>query len=308
MMDAGRHPNIELLSYSEVEEVSGYVGNFKVKVRKKARYVDEDKCTGCGLCVPSCAEGAIQIIDGKARLVSEKFCDGLGACLGECPEGALQVIEREAEEFDEVAVKAYLGATQTAAHAGHGAHSGSLPAAHAGHAGSARAADTRQAQGAHRHGGAPHACPGARMMHFEAEKAPVTSAAAAPGTSRLTQWPVQLMLVPVEAPYFKNADILVAADCVPFALAGFHEELLKGKAVVVGCPKLDDVSYYAKKLAQIFSSSGARSVTVATMEVPCCSGMVQAVYEALDMVDRSIPVYTVTVGIRGQILSEVRSR
>jgi NAD-dependent dihydropyrimidine dehydrogenase PreA subunit len=238
--------------------------------------IDEDKCTGCGLCVPSCAEGAIQIIDGKARLVSEKFCDGLGACLGECPEGALQVIEREAEEFDEEAVKAYLGATQPAAHAGHG--------------------------------GAPHACPSARMMHFKDEGTRQTSAGTEPGRSRLTQWPVQLMLVPAEAPYFRNADILVAADCVPFALAGFHEQLLKDKAVVVGCPKLDDVGFYAKKLAQIFSSSGARSITVATMEVPCCSGMLQAVYEALDMIDQSIPVYTVTVGIRGQILSEVRSR
>ena len=268
--------------------------------------IDDDKCTGCGLCVPSCAEGAIQIVNGKARLVSETYCDGLGACLGECPEGALQVIEKEAEAFDEEAVKAYLGSAQPVADTGRAV--GSSPSAQGGQAGSTPVADTRQAHGAHHHGGAPHACPGARMMHFEAEKAPVTSAAAAPGTSRLTQWPVQLMLVPVEAPYFKNADILVAADCVPFALAGFHEELLKGKAVVVGCPKLDDVGYYAKKLAQIFSSSGARSVTVATMEVPCCSGMVQAVYEALDMVDRSIPVYTVTVGIRGQILSEVRSR
>jgi Pyruvate/2-oxoacid:ferredoxin oxidoreductase delta subunit len=275
--------------------------------------IDEDKCTGCGLCVPSCAEGAIQIVNGKARLVSERYCDGLGACLGECPEGALQVIEREAEAFDEAAVQAYLGSAQPSARAGHAEHPGPRPSAHAApaHAAPAAAAPAAETIRAHvprQHGGAPHACPGARMMHFEAEGAPAAPAAAAPGRSRLTQWPVQLMLVPVEAPYFKNADILVAADCVPFALAGFHEELLKGKAVVVGCPKLDDVGYYAKKLAQIFSSSNAKSVTVATMEVPCCSGMVQAVYEALDMVDRSIPVYTVTVGIRGQVLSEVRSR
>ncbi len=250
--------------------------------------IDEDKCTGCGLCVPSCAEGAIQIVDGKARLMSEKFCDGLGACLGECPEGALQVIEREAEAFDEEAVKAHLGPAQPSPQAAHAPHSGLRPSAHVGHA--------------------QHACPGARMMHFEAERGPVSSPAPAPGQSRLTQWPVQLALVPVEAPYFKDADILVAADCVPFALPAFHEQLLKGKAVVVGCPKLDDVDFYAKKLAQIFSSSNARSVTVATMEVPCCSGLVQAVYEALDMAERSIPVYTVTVGIRGQILSEVSSR
>jgi Pyruvate/2-oxoacid:ferredoxin oxidoreductase delta subunit len=266
--------------------------------------IDEDKCTGCGLCVPSCAEGAIQIVDGKARLVSEKYCDGLGACLGECPEGALQVIEREVEAFDEEAVRAHLGSAPHHVgepHAGHTSHSGSRPAAHKGH-------------GANHQVSAPHTCPGARMMHFQAEEGPtaLTPAAVAPaaasGKSRLTQWPVQLMLVPADAPYFKDADILVAADCVPFALAGFHEQLLKGKAVVVGCPKLDDVGYYTKKLAQIFSSSGARSVTVATMEVPCCSGMVEAVYGALDMADRSIPVYTVTVGIRGQVLDEVRSR
>ena len=266
--------------------------------------IDEDKCTGCGLCVPSCAEGAIQIVNGKAKLVSEKYCDGLGACLGECPEGALQVIEREAEGFDEEAVRAHLDAAPRdtgAPRAGHASHSGSHPAAHKGH-------------GANHEVDAPHACPGARMMHFQAEEAPAastpgaTAPAAASGKSRLTQWPVQLMLVPADAPYFKNADILVAADCVPFALAGFHEQLLKGKAVVVGCPKLDDVGFYTKKLAQIFSSSGARSVTVATMEVPCCSGLVKAVYDALDTVDRSIPVYTVTVGIRGQVLDEVRSR
>ncbi len=250
--------------------------------------IDEEKCTGCGQCVTSCAEGAIRIIDGKARLVSDKYCDGLGACLGECPEDALHVIQREAEEFDEEAVKAHLGSAPVTTAAPHAA-----PAVHS------RAA-------------AAHACPGARMMHFGAQEAPAASAApapaAGPASSRLTQWPVQLMLVPPEAPYFKNADILVAADCVPFALAGFHEQLLKGKAVVVGCPKLDDLGYYTQKLAQIFSSSGARSVTVATMEVPCCSGMVKAVYDALDTVDRSIPVYTVKVGIRGQILDEVRSR
>jgi len=146
------------------------------------------------------------------------------------------------------------------------------------------------------------------MMHFKAEETPAAPAAPAPGRSRLTQWPVQLMLVPVEAPYLKDADILVAADCVPFALAGFHEQLLKGKAVVVGCPKLDDVAHYTRKLAQIFSSARPRSITVATMEVPCCSGMVKAVYDALDSLDGSVPVYTVTVGIRGQILNEVQSR
>ena len=268
-------------------------------IKRNVIEIDEDKCTGCGLCVPSCAEGAIQIIDGKARLVNEKYCDGLGACLGECPEGALQVIQREVEAFDEEAVKVHLGSPQPAAGApldGRAEHSD--------------ASTPREDQPARRHVAAPHACPGARMMHFQAEDATAAPASASAVTARssLAQWPVQLMLVPPEAPYFKNADILVAADCVPFALAGFHERLLKGKAVVVGCPKLDDVGYYTKKLAQILSSSGARSVTVATMEVPCCSGMVKAVYDALDTVDRSIPVYTVTIGIKGQILDEVRSR
>jgi Pyruvate/2-oxoacid:ferredoxin oxidoreductase delta subunit len=221
------------------------------KVKRSIIQIDEDKCNGCGLCVPSCAEGAIQIVDGKARLVSEKFCDGLGACLGECPEGALEVIEREAEDFDEEAVKAHL------------------------------------------------------------EVASAGSSDSAPAQSRpsmLGQWPVQLMLVPADAPYFQNADLLVCADCVPFALADFHGELLKGKTLVVGCPKLDDVDFYVQKLKAIFSKSRINSVTVAVMEVPCCNGLLQAVYEAADASGKVIPVYPVKVGIKGQILERTRTR
>ena len=265
-------------------------------LRKVVR-IDEARCDGCGECIGSCAEGAIALVGGKARLVSDVYCDGLGACLGECPQGAISVEEREADAFDEAAVGLHLE------------RMGRAPLAPPA---TATAPAMPRAPRAHDHAG----CPGSAAREIPRRSlsvlkdAPVPAAAPAPrqGGSTLAHWPVQLTLVPPHAPWLAGADLLVAADCVPFALAGFHEQLLKGKAVVVGCPKLDDVGYYTKKLAQIFSSSGARSVTVATMEVPCCSGLVKAVYDAMDMADRSIPVYTVTVGIRGQVLDEVRSR
>jgi len=276
------------------------------RVKRNIIEIDEDKCNGCGLCVPSCAEGAIQIVDGKARLVSEKFCDGLGDCLGECPEGALKVIEREAEDFDEEAVKTHLeveskpGATLTPGAKAEPdvtttAESTSGP-------GVASAAGV----GAAAH--SSHSCPGARMMQFKAQGGSSDSAPAQSRPSMLGQWPVQLMLVPADAPYFQNADLLVCADCVPCALADFHGELLKGKTLVVGCPKLDDVDFYVQKLKAIFSKSRINSVTVAMMEVPCCNGLLQAVYEAADASGKVIPVYPVKVGIKGQILERTRTR
>lgn len=295
-----------------------------LKVKRQIIQIDEDKCTGCGLCVPSCAEGAIQIVDGKAKLVSERYCDGLGACLGECPEGALTIIEREAEDFDEEAVKLHMAgssAQEPKATSAHGTHAGHTPNGGngGGKAAQGHAAGTQQASAhtGHSRGGhspashgphAAHSCPGARMMQFKAQEAPASATGTGPRNSMLGQWPVQLMLVPVNAPYFQNADLLVAADCVPFALAGFHEELLKGKAIVVGCPKLDDINYYIQKLAEIISTSDVRSVTVAIMEVPCCSGLLQAVREAVEASGKVVPVYPVKVGIRGEIQERARLR
>ncbi|MCX8117252.1 MAG: 4Fe-4S binding protein [Desulfobacterota bacterium] len=240
---------------------------------RKIVQIDEEKCTGCGLCIPNCAEGALQIVDGKARLLSDKFCDGLGACLGHCPEDAIRIIEREAEEFDEKAVEDHL----------------------------------------HRHkevSPGPHpqpefsGCPSSRVLQFQAPPRSAESEARSPSVSQLSQWPVQLKLVPVDAPYFQEAELLVAADCVPFAYPDFHNDFLKGKAVVVGCPKLDDIQFYREKLTAIFKANRIKSVTVPFMEVPCCFGLVKATEDAILASGKEIPLKKVKIGIRGEIKPE----
>lgn len=245
---------------------------------RKIVKIDEEKCNGCGLCVPACAEGAIRIVDGKARLAADNLCDGLGACLGECPQDAITIIEREADHFDEAAVAEHLrraDAAPTAAkpqHAPHGQH------------------------GTHVGG-----CPGSRAMTFTAPAAADPPAAAVTQPSQLRQWPVQLTLVPTGAPYFQDADLLITADCVPFAYADYHREFLAGKAVVVGCPKLDDNRFYLEKLTELFRVSTIRSVTVLRMEVPCCGGIVMAARQALAAAGKDIPFREVTIGIRGEV-------
>ena len=244
---------------------------------RKIVEIDEDKCNGCGLCVPSCAEGAISMVDGKARLAADNLCDGLGACLGECPQDAIRIIDREADEFDEAAVEQHLLPARP--------ESSGATAPHAGHH--------------HAPGGG---CPGSRVTSFAAK--PAQDAGAAPGErqpSELRQWPVQLHLVPVTAPYFQNADLLVAADCAPFAYGGFHRDFLTGKALVIGCPKLDDLNVYQQKLTEIFRSSTIKSVTVVRMEVPCCGGIVAVTRKALADSGKNIPFSEVTVGIQGDI-------
>jgi Pyruvate/2-oxoacid:ferredoxin oxidoreductase delta subunit len=244
--------------------------------------IDEEKCDGCGLCIPSCAEGALYLESGQARLRSDALCDGLGACLGGCPRGALRVTKREAVRFDEAAAHA------AAAH--------SPPPAHP---------DDVSGRG----------CPGSRPRLLQpAEAAPagrrpafaVLAEAPPPlvpqGGSRLGQWPVQLHLVSPGAPYLRGSDILLAADCVPFAYARFHEELLAGRRVLVGCPKLDDLAAYAEKLTQIFRAAAPRSVTVAKMEVPCCSAIAVVARQALAAAGVSAPFEVVTVGIAGGIV------
>lgn len=251
---------------------------------RKIVHIDEDKCNGCGLCVPNCAEGAIKIIDGKAKLIADNLCDGLGACLGECPQGAITIIEREADEFDEAAVHAHLGKKEEPAHHGHNIY-------HHGH-------------GMHHHGGG--GCPGSRMMEINRQNNAAKAATVSSGDievkikPQLAQWPVQLMLVPERAPYFENADLLITADCVPFAYPNYHLDLLKGKKVVVGCPKLDDVGYYTEKLANILQYNNINSITVAFMEVPCCSGIVRAAEAALAMSGKNIPLHKVRISISGE--------
>jgi NAD-dependent dihydropyrimidine dehydrogenase PreA subunit len=253
----------------------------KVAIRKIVR-IDEEKCDGCGLCVPNCAEGALRIINGKARLVAENLCDGLGACLGECPKGAITVEERAADEFDEGAVKEHLHARKH----GTGAMSPLMTPA---------LAPARHV----RHGGG---CPGSRARLMQVAEQADETAPQEQRKSRLGQWPVQLALVPTEGPMWQDADVLIAADCVAFAYAEFHEKMLKGKRLAIACPKLDDVGPYVEKLARIFARNSIRSITVAHMEVPCCGGIVRAVQMALAQAGRTdLPVRDVTVGVDGSL-------
>jgi len=234
--------------------------------------IDEAKCDGCGECIPNCPEGALKIIDGKARLVRDKYCDGLGACLGTCPQDAITIVEREAEDFDQDAVVAQ----QSHEHA----HS------------------------LHEHKHAPHesGCPGAAVMDISSgQEADTETIRAGRRPSALTQWPVQLYLVPSDAPFFDGADVLLAADCTPFALADFHERLLPGRKLLVACPKLDDTTIYEKKLTAILRENGIRSLTVVHMEVPCCYGLVMLARKAVQLSGKDIPVENVTVTLRGGV-------
>ena len=243
----------------------------KIKTLRKIVKIAEDKCNGCGLCVPSCAEGALQIIDGKARLIGETYCDGLGACLGECPQDAITIEEREAEEFDEELTKLHMEKIEAKP-----------------------AASEPLACG----------CPGASVRQFERpETVGATTSEVSELPSMLGQWPVQLTLVPPSAPFLQGADILLTADCVPFAYAGFHRDFLKERALLVACPKLDDYQAHLKKLTDILRQAQPKSVTVLHMEVPCCSGLVHMVKQAIAASGREISLKEITVGVRGDLKS-----
>jgi len=245
---------------------------------RKVVVIDEAKCDGCGECVTSCAEGAIAVIDGKARLVSEVYCDGLGACLGHCPQDAITVEEREAAAFDEAATQKHLNRLQRA-----------------------QAATTLRVTET------PHQCPGSMMRSFgrpaSTAKAHDLSAGGIP--SELANWPIQLTLVPPMAPYLQRADILLVADCVPFAYADFHRQFLKDKPVIIGCPKLDQMDAYAKKLTEIVRVAKPKSLSVLHMEVPCCSGFTRLAQYALQAAASDAPLTDVTIGIRGELLDTV---
>lgn len=248
---------------------------------RKIVNIDEEKCDGCGLCVPACAEGAIQIIDGKARLVNETYCDGLGACLGECPNDAISIEERKAEAFDEEAVEHHLSRLEGHVREEAPTHAESEPL--------------------------PCGCPGSAVQEInraEGASRGVIAPTAEEIQSRLSNWPVQMHLVPAKAPYLKGADLLLAADCVPFALADFHRKFLGGRILLVGCPKLDDSEFYSRKMAEILRQNEIRSLTVLHMEVPCCFGLVALARKALEDAGVNIPLTTVKVGIRGEILEE----
>ncbi len=245
--------------------------------------IDEDLCTGCGECIPNCAEGALEIVDGKVRVVEEFLCDGLGACLGHCPEGALTVEEREAPEFDEEAVARRLeelGQTAQAAPA----------PAMSGCPGSLAMTLNRSEIQASPEGGAPGETPGAGDAARDERSS----------DSLLGHWPVQLGLVNPLAPYFRDADLLVAADCAPVAYRMFHEDFLDGRSVVLACPKLDDAQAHLEKLAELFRASRPRSVTVAHMEVPCCFGLVALVRRAAEIAGLEAPVQETVITVSGR--------
>jgi len=226
--------------------------------------IDEEKCNGCGLCIPNCAEGAIKLIDGKAKLVDDRFCDGLGACLGHCPQDAITIIERDAPEFDEEAVRMHLNTEKKHV----------------------------------KHEMATHSCPGSMAMDFRSEKK--AAGATARLSPELRQWPVQLMLVSPEASYFKNAELLVAADCVPFAYPNFHSDFLGGKSLIIGCPKLDDAEFYVDKLTEMLKKNNIKGITLINMEVPCCFGLQRIVEEAITRSGKVLPVRQTVITIRGE--------
>lgn len=245
-----------------------------MKIKRKIIEIDEELCDGCGQCVPSCAEGSLKIVDGKAKLVADRLCDGLGACLGECPQGALQIVEREAEEFDEAAVEAYLAAQEEDV-------PDSPPFAA---------------------GGCPSA--GVRMFAPATGGAHTSKAAAAPAVAEtaLTHWPIQIRLVPPTAPFLKGAHLLVLADCGAVAYPRLHKDFLQDKVVLMGCPKFDDVPMYVERFADIFRQAGIRQITTVYMEVPCCSALPKIVKKAMAVAGKGIPMEEVVIGVRGQVL------
>ena len=248
-----------------------------MKIKRKIIRIDEEKCNGCGLCVPSCAEGAIRIVGGKARLIAEKYCDGLGACLGACPEGALSVIEAEADAFDAEAAEKNA-ASQPSPSPGPDPLGPSLPCG----------------------------CTSTLMQIFPSSSAcqqasePVSHTGPA---SALRHWPVQIRLVPPTAPFLKDVDLLVTADCTPVACGRFHQDFLKGRVVLMGCPKFDDVEAYVDRFADIFRTNDIRSVTVLTMEVPCCQGMPVIVRKALSLSGKDVPLEVKVITTRGDVRS-----
>ncbi len=304
---------------------------------RKIIKIDEEKCNGCGLCIPNCHEGALQIIDGKARLVSDLFCDGLGACIGYCPEGAIEIIEREAEPYNETLVMeqmATMGRNTILAHLEHLRdhneeallkeaiayikNNGIDLSPEAESVKPAKVAATfpslHEAIKQTREASSPSCgCGGSAPMDFRIDMDKVNAAGATVATSvetatvpsELRQWPVQFHLINPNASYFQGADVVLAADCVAFAMGDFHNRLLKGKSLVIACPKLDsNKESYVEKLTAMIANAKIKTLTVPIMEVPCCGGLIQIVMIAMQQAGRKIPVRKIVIGIKGDILSD----
>jgi ferredoxin len=302
-------------------------------MKREIVLIDEEKCNGCGQCVPNCHEGALQIIDGKARLVSDLFCDGLGACVGHCPEDAISIVEREAQPYDERKVMEIIvpkGGNTILAHLRHLKDHGEeeflqqaieflkekkvnidltefeeeevdakemvrelfgVKAQHSAH---------------HElHGGG---CPGSKALHFQVEQDQVESAGIAASVeiqAELRQWPVQLHLLNPQASYFRNADVILTADCVAYSVGDFHRQYLKGHSLAIACPKLDsNLESYVNKLTSMISDAKINTLTVLRMEVPCCGGLLQMAKMAVTQANRNVPVKEIVIGIKGNVLSE----
>ncbi len=245
-----------------------------MKINRKIIEIDEERCNGCGQCVIACAEGAIEIIEGKAKVVSDSLCDGLGACIGECPEGALNIIEREAEDFDEAAVEKHL---------------------------------TERDQKKTSEKEMPCGCPSTQLKSFDfsspCRDANIPSSIESL-KSELRHWPVQIKLVPPTAPFLKGADLLVPADCVPIAFPSFHSTFLKGKAVMMGCPKFDNPKEYIDKFAEVFRTADIHKVTCVIMEVPCCSGLPVILQKGMEAAGKKVPMEVVVISSQGEIIEK----
>ncbi|MGC8863104.1 MAG: 4Fe-4S binding protein [Armatimonadota bacterium] len=264
------------------------------KRKRQIIKINGELCNGCGQCVNACAEGALQLVDGKAKLVSEIYCDGLGACIGECPQGAITFEEREAEEFDEEATVQHL------------TRIGRSPEAHYAHMaehGMGRH-DHNHAHGHSHPHGSGFVCPSARTIDRRAQDQRTEPAGTSSVPSELRQWPLKLYLVNPAASFFQDSDLLIAADCTAFTYGAFHPDLLRGKTLVTGCPKFDDVDLYLEKLTEILRRNNIRSITVARMEVPCCSGLVRLAEAAVEASGKSVPVRAITIGLAGEILED----
>ena len=283
--------------------------------------IDEEKCNGCGNCVPNCHEGALQIIDGKVRLISDLMCDGLGACIGHCPEGAITIEQRESEPYNEIKVMEGMvskGLNTVVAHLKHLKDHNEMLFLKQGvhfitenpHLMDFSMEDVKRAlhkpQSEKDDSGCNGGCPGSKTIAFDPSGLKVdTTSLSDSQPSELRQWPVQLHLINPAASYFIESDLLVAADCTAFSLGDFHHKWLKGKSLVIACPKLDqNKEIYLQKFITLIESSQMKSITVLIMEVPCCGGLMKLVEMALEKTERKMPVKLVTVGIRGEILQK----
>lgn len=277
-------------------------------VKRKIICIDEEKCTGCGSCIPNCPEGALQVIDGKARLISDIFCDGLGACIGYCPESAITVEDRDAEPYDERKVMKNIikaGKNTIIAHLNHLKDHGET-----GYLNEALAVlkerniDVDFSKNHHRHH--HHGCPSAQPMELS-KSSDEECDETGKRISQLQHWPVQLHLISPDASYFKNSDMLLTADCVAYTYADFHKDYLKGKRLVIACPKLDShPKRYVEKLVSLFDDAHIKSLTVLVMEVPCCRGLLQLAKQAREQANNKPLFSVVTIGIKGDVVKKER--